>query len=94
MIILADTGFHRAKGHPANVNMCRRGNWNVRMIVETVFAMMSVVWQTKTMRHRVWAGFEAHLAYTMAAFNILAQWDGLQPDPQGRVHLSIAQFTL
>ena len=94
MIILADTGFHRAKGDPANVKICRRGQWNVRMIVETVFSMMSVVWRTKEMRHRVWDGFEAHLAYTMAAFNIIAQWNGLQPDDQGRTHLSIAQFTL
>ena len=94
MIILADTGFHRAKGDPANVKICRRGQWNVRMIVETVFSMMSVVWHTKVMRHRAWNGFEAHLAYTIAAFNILVQWNGLQPDPQGRIHLSIAQFTL
>ena len=94
MIILADTGFHRAKGDPANVKICRRGQWNARMIVETVFSMMSVVWHTKEMRHRVWDGFEAHLAYTVAAFNILAQWNGLQPDHLGRVRLSIARFTL
>jgi hypothetical protein len=30
----------------------------------------------------------------MAAFNILVQWDGLQPDEKGYVHLSIAQFSL
>ena len=84
MIILADTGFHWAQGDPPNVKICRRGNWKVRMIVETVFSMMSVVWRTQTMRHRAWEGFEAHLA-TLAAFNILAQWHGLQPD---------AQFTL
>ena len=94
MIILTNTGFHRAKGDPPNVKICRRGQWNVRMIVETVFAMMSVVWHTKAMRHRVWDGFEAHLVYTVVAFNILVQWHGLPPDPQGRVHLSIAQFTL
>ena len=94
MIILADAGFHRAKGDPANVKICRRGQWNARIIVETVFSMMSVVWHTKKMRHRVWDGFEAHLAYTVAAFNILAQWNGLQSDDQGRIHFSVAQFTL
>ena len=94
MIILADTGFHRAKGDPASVKICRRGQWNVRMIVETVFPMMSVVCHTKEMRHRVWDGCEVHLAHTMAAFNILAQWNGLQPDAQGRIRLSIAQLTL
>ena len=94
IIILTDTGFHRAQGDPANVKICRRLNWSVRMIVKTVFSMMSVVWGTKTMHHRTWDGFEARLAYTMAAFNILTQWHGPQPDRQGRVHLSIAQFTL
>ena len=64
------------------------------MMVETVFAMMRVQWHSKAPRHRAWAGFEAHLAYAMAGFNILAQWNGLEPDAQGRVHLSIAQFTL
>ena len=64
------------------------------MAVETTFSMMSVVWGSKEMRHRVWNGFEAHLAYTIAAFDILAQWNGLEPDAQGRIHRSIAHFTL
>ena len=94
MIVLTDTGFHRAKGDPANVKICRRGQWNVRMTVETTFAMMSVVWGSKKMRHLTWQGFEARLAYTIAAFNILVQWDGLEPDANGRIHRSIARFTL
>lgn len=59
MIILIDTGFHRAQVDPANVRICRRGNWNVRMIVETVFLMMSVAWDAKIKRHRTWGIFEA-----------------------------------
>ena len=94
MIILTDTGFHRAKGDPANVKLCRRGQWNVRMIVETTFSMMTTVWGTKTMRHNTWSGFEAHLAYLMAAFNLLVNWNGLEPDENGRIHRSIANFTL
>ena len=94
MIVLADWGFHRAAGDPANVLICRRGQWNVRMTAETVFAMMAVKRDFKARSHRAWEGFEAHLAYAMAGFNILAQWNGLEPDAQGRVHLSIAQFTL
>jgi hypothetical protein len=38
--------------------------------------------------------FKARLAFTMAAFNILIQWDGLQPDQNGFIHLSIAEFSL
>jgi len=34
------------------------------------------------------------LAYTMALFNILVQWHGLQPDETGFVHLTIAEFSL
>ena len=64
------------------------------MTVETAFAMMSVEWGCKAQRHRAWERFEAHLAYAMAGFNISAQWNGLEPDAQGCVHLSIAQFTL
>ena len=94
MIVLADTGFQRAKGVPANVKLCRRGEWNVRMMVETTFAMITTVWGSKVMRHRTWAGFEAHLSYVVAAFNILAQWDGMQPDEKGHTHRSIAHCTL
>ena len=94
MIVLTDTGFHRAKGDPANVKICKRGQWNVRMIVETTFAMMTAVWGSKEMRHNTWKGFEAHLSYLMAAFNILTQWNGLEPDENGRIHRSIAHFTL
>ena len=94
MIVLTDTGFHRAKGDPANVKICQRGQWNVRMIVETTFSMMTAVWGSKEMRHNTWKGFEAHLSYLMAAFNILTQWNGLEPDDNGRIHRSIAHFTL
>lgn len=43
----ADSGFHPAKGDPANVMICRRGAWNVRMTVETTCSMMSAVWGSK-----------------------------------------------
>ncbi len=62
--------------------------------METIFSMMTTVWGSKTMRHNTWRGFEAHLSYLMAAFNILVQWNGMEPDQNGCVHRSIAQFTL
>ena len=64
------------------------------MAVETTFAMMTTVWGSKVMQHLTWRGFEAHLAGLMMAFNILVQWDGLEPDATGRIHRSIAQFVL
>ena len=31
---------------------------------------------------------------SMALFNILVQWHGLEPDEHGDIHLSIAEFSL
>ena len=42
MVVLADRGVHRAAGDPANVMICRRGQWNVRMKVERALSMLSV----------------------------------------------------
>ena len=94
MVLLADMGFHSADGDPPNLKLCRRGEWNERMMVETVLSMLTLVCHFKKMMHRVWDYFQARFAYTMAAFNILAQWDGLKPDEDGFVHLSIAVFSL
>ncbi|HSX77668.1 MAG TPA: hypothetical protein VLQ80_03730 [Candidatus Saccharimonadia bacterium] len=46
------------------------------------------------MMHRGWAYFQARLAFTMAAFNVLVQWHGFQPHASGFVPLSIAEFSL
>jgi len=79
MIVLRDSGFHAAAGDPANMKVCHKGEWNVRMMVETVLSMLTVVCHFKHMRHRVWRSF---------------QWHGLKPDDEGRIHLSIAAFSL
>jgi len=94
MIVLTDTGFHAKAGDPPNMKVCPRGTWNVRMVVETVLSMLTVVCHFKKVGHRAWHSFQARLAFTMAAFNILVQWHGLQPDENGFVHLSIAEFSL
>jgi hypothetical protein len=48
----------------------------------------------KKVLHRGWAYFQARLAFTMAAFNVLVQWHGFQPNSSGFVPLSIAEFSL
>ena len=48
----------------------------------------------KQQTHRAWTYFTAHLSLAMAIFNRLVQWHGLQPDENGFVALSIAQFGL
>jgi hypothetical protein len=94
MIVLSDTGFHATKGDPSNLKLCQRGEWQDRLLVETVLSMLTLVCHFKKVMHRGWAYFQARLAFTMAAFNVLVQWHGLQPNASGFVPLSIAEFSL
>ena len=73
MIVLSDTGFHAAEGDPTNLKLCQRGEWQDRMLVETVLSMLTLVCHLKKVMHRGWAYFQARLAFTMAAFNLLGQ---------------------
>ena len=94
MIVLSDVAFHSREGDPKNLKICQRGTWNVRMIVETTFSMITLISHFKKMMHRVWNYFEMRLAYSMSMFNVLASWYGLQYDENGVLHLSIAEFSL
>jgi hypothetical protein len=94
MIVLSDLGFHAKEGDPPNLKLCARGSWNTRMLVETVLSMMTGVCHLKKVAHRTWAAFQARVAFTLATFNLLVQWHGLQPDMQGFIHLSLAEFSL
>lgn len=94
MFVLGDTGFHAKAGDPANLKLCRRGTWHERMVIETVFSMLTVSSHLKKVRHRVGAYFQARLAFTVAAFNLLVQWHDLVPDDNGFIPLSIAEFSL
>ena len=50
--------------------------------------------RVRKVMHRVWAYFQARLAFTMAAFNVLVQWHGFLPNASGFVPLSMAEFSL
>jgi hypothetical protein len=94
MRVLSDTAFHAAEGDPTNLQLCPRGAWHDRLLVETVLSMRTLVGHCKKVRHRGWAYFPARLAFTMAAFNVLVQWHGFQPNASGFVPLSMAEFSL
>lgn len=95
MPVLADQGFHAAEGDPPNLKLCRRGQWNERMLVETVLSMLTTASRLKHLHHRVADYVHARLAFTVALFNLLVQWHDLSPDPEtGFVPLSIAEFSL
>lgn len=94
MLVFSDTGFDKKDWESANLKSCKRGEWNTRMMVETVLSMLTTVCHFKKVGHRVWSYFKSRVGYTMALFNILVQWHGLHPDDDGFVHLSIAEFSL
>jgi hypothetical protein len=94
MIVLSDTAFHVAEGDPTNLKLWQRGEWEERMLVETVLSMLTIVCHFKKVLHRVWTYSHARLAFTMAASNVLVQWHGLQPNASGFVPLSMAEFSL
>ncbi len=94
MIVLADKGFRRKTEPPENLKICQRGKWNDRMLIETIFSLLSQVCKLKHLRQRGWAYFEMRLAFTVALFNLLQQWNGLNFDEQGVSHLSLAEFSL
>ena len=68
--VLADFGFHAAAGDPANLTICRRGERNERMRVETVFSMLARRFGLKKVCHRTMEGLLSRLSYTIAAFNL------------------------
>ena len=64
------------------------------MLVETVLSMLTLVCPRKQGMPRGWASFQARLAFTMAACNVLGQWHGFQPTASGFVPLSLAECSL
>jgi hypothetical protein len=62
--------------------------------VETVLSMLTMVTHVKKVMHRVWAYCHPRLAFTMAAFHVLVQWQGFQPNASGFVPLSMAELSL
>ena len=87
MIVLADQGFKAKEDNPANLKICRKGEWNERMIVETVFSLFTVILKMKKLTHRLLAPLKARLAYTCAVFNLCTAWNG-------QVKLQLAPFAL
>lgn len=98
MGIYVDSGFHRSDkkgGDLPNLKICKRGQCNVRMLIETLFSMLDHTFGFKKLTHRVWAYLEARMAFVAAAYNLLISWGGqLITNDNGYVQLSIAQFVL
>jgi hypothetical protein len=76
------------------MKVCPPGTWNTCMLVETVLSMLTTVCHLKKVAHRAADYFRMRMAFITATFNLIVQWDGLQPDAHGFVKLSIAEFNL
>ena len=80
MVLLSDEAFAKVDWHPENLKIYKRGQWNTRMIVETVLSILTLVFHFKKVMHRAWEYFKSQLAYTMAMFNMLVQWVAIKVD--------------
>ena len=94
MVVFADMGFRKVDWHPHNLRLCQRGEWNDRMMIETTLSMLTLVCHFKKVMHRKWAYLKSRIGYTLALFNILVQWNGIQLDKAGMFHMTIAEFSL
>ncbi|HVO71757.1 MAG TPA: hypothetical protein VMT24_17030 [Aggregatilineaceae bacterium] len=93
-ITLTDLGFRDTDGVPANLKRCPKGTWNERMVVASVFSMLTVVCQLKTIYHRVRDYIFMRLGLVAALFNTLdALFHQLHPE-HSQFKLSIAEFSL
>ncbi len=93
-ITLADTGFNAAD-RPANLKLCARGEWNERMLIETVLSLVHRVCRLKYLWHRARPYLQMHLAYVAALFNaLLALNRQLEPPHEKPVWPHIAQYAL
>ena len=72
-IVFSDTGFEKKDWHPTNLHICKRGEWNVRMLMETALSMLTYIYDFKHSRHKVRQYFKTKLGFTIALFNILVQ---------------------
>ena len=94
MLVMADCNFHnspqpcrRREPDPPNLFVCERGQWNQRRLIETVLSMIDALCRLKRLGERAWKYLRAHLAFALAAFNLLLTWDG---PPR----LTVAKFSL
>lgn len=99
-ILLADRGFllsckakkaylHKRKGrvHPQNVQICGRGQWKARRLIETVFGLFTQVLRLKHLTQRQQPGVAMRVAFAIAAYNLCISW-------HGSVSLHLAPFAL
>jgi len=93
-ITLTDLGFRDVAGTPDHLKFCHKGTWNERMVVESVFSMLTVVCQLKKVFHRTFTHLFARFACVAAMFNVLYDLFHRLHPKESPFKLSIADFSL
>ena len=93
-VLFSDTDFHSTQGNSVNLKVCRRGERNDPMLIETVLTILTVICHPKKLRHRLAEYFQVHDGFMAVAFNLLINWFGLPANEDGFIPLSIAEFSL
>lgn len=94
MIVFVDSNFKKKDDNAKNIVFCKKRELNDRMVVETIFSMINNLCNFKKVFHRKWKYLKSRVAYTLALFNILALWNGLDENDAGFFKLSIANFSI
>lgn len=71
--VLSDTGFHSQGGDPENLKICKRGEQNERMVVESVFSLLKRLLGLNSIQAKTRAGFELAVSSIFALFNMLLE---------------------
>ena len=71
--VLSDTGFHSKNGDPENLKICKRGEQNERMVVESVFSLLKRLLGLNQIQAKTRAGFELAVSSIFALFNFLLE---------------------
>jgi hypothetical protein len=69
-LTLADMGFRCKAGIPENLKISARGQWNERMIIETLFSLWERICNAKRFFVRSLKAFKARISYLVAFTNI------------------------
>lgn len=89
-ITLADAGFKDKRGIPAALKICKRGEWNDRMSVETLFSLWDRICHAKRIFVRSVKGFKTRIAYLVTCTNLAAKLNKILGFPP----CSMVQFAL
>ena len=95
-IVLSDFGFKKAGEAAGNLKFCAHKTWSERMLVETIFSLVTRVCQLKHMFHRRSVDLDTHLTFVAALFNLLLALNRLF-EPEASLDdrlLHFAQYSL